>query len=714
MIVLSLLFLIVIFWLLWVHCDFVEFKKNVIKNYELLEKRINKLEGYEIKGENQKIIFDNDIDNQDIEKEESVVKEIEKDENSKKSFENIFFGSVFNKIGALALVIAVAIFIVFVSQFIVFTPIMRISIGFIVGLISVIFSLNIHNKNNMKSYSEVLMGIGLASLFISTYCATTLFHIFPTYLGIGIGFILLLATYIFAETYKSYSALGIGLLGGYINPFFLFNDLSLNYLFAYLLFLNALSLIYVYKNQDKRWLNFINLFLTTVLLVGESVFSPEKFNIIYPIILWGMYLSFDLLRILSKKSENEREHYMSSYMNLGVLSFLSWLVFSDYRMLLGGVLFSYGIVYLVLVCYFLSTAQKKILRPYFYALIAVVYMGTFFVSTGMTRVILWTLETLIVTALRYKLNLKYLTKWVLFLALTSFVSLLRVNSSIVQIDSYVPIFNLRLVLFGLPVFVMILCSKILSKCPKSKDSQISLFLTFLYSTLIYLYVIFEFNSWIIHSAFVSNSVDNMFITLKAMVNIIIGFIYAMHLKFLADIKESYIFRLLSYMMWGVSSVFLILLGVRYMPVEGFLPILNLRFFAFVVAIVSALVYSKLEKKYWFDYLAIGLGFLLISYETADYLIKFGLYDSSGFVITIMWILYLAILSLFGLAFDVKSLKNSAICISILTIFKIIFYDISDLDSIYKVLVFLLLGIVLMLISYFYNKFHGEKENSDIE
>lgn len=723
MIVLFLLVLIMIFWVLFLHCDFCEFKKKLTKRYEELEKKLNMLEdsnsGSEISKRQEPLSKQvaSVIEKEQI-KEETVHHENPSEEERKegnKSIENIFFGSLFNKIGAVALVVAAGIFITFVSQFITFTPAMRVAAGFVAGLAFVFVSLNMHKKsNNMKPYAEVLLGVGLAVLFISTYCATGVFHLISTYWGLGIGCVMLLLTYSLAHRYKSYSALGLGLFGGYLTPFFLTDNLSQNFLFCYLLFMNAIALIYVYVNSDKRWLNFVNLILTTVLLIGNSAFARDKFSIICPIILWVMYLSFDLLRILKKKMAHEKEHYMSSYMNLAALSFLSWLVFSEQRMILGGVLFCYAAVYFVLVCYFLSKNQRKILRPYFYALIAVVYMGTFFVSTGMTRVILWAFETLFITSLRYFLDLKYLTKWVLFFSLTCIVSILRVNSAIVPFEGYVPLMNSRLVLFGVPAIVMFVCASILSKCPKSRDSQVSLFLTFLYSTMIYLYIIFEFNAWMMHSALVSNSVDNMFVTLKAMVNVCIGFIYALHLKFLADIKESYIFRLLSYLMWGVSAVFLILLGVRYVPVEEFLPILNLRFFAFAVGIAGALVYSKMEKKCWFDYLAIALGFLLISYEAADYLIKFGIYENSGFVITLMWILYLAVLSLFGLAFNVKSLKNSAIYISIFAVFKIIFYDIAGLESVYKVVVFLVLGAVLMLISYLYNKSQVEESGSDDE
>ena len=43
-----------------------------------------------------------------------------------KDIENLFFGNIFNKIGAVVLIIAFGIFLKFVSQFIEFTPILKI------------------------------------------------------------------------------------------------------------------------------------------------------------------------------------------------------------------------------------------------------------------------------------------------------------------------------------------------------------------------------------------------------------------------------------------------------------------------------------------------------------------------------------------------------------------------------------------------------------
>ena len=114
MIVLFLLVLIMIFWVLFLHCDFCEFKKKLTKRYEELEKKLNMLEdsnsGSEISKSHEPLSKQvaSVIEKYQI-KEETVYQERPSEEERKegnKSIENIFFGSLFNKIGAVALVVA--------------------------------------------------------------------------------------------------------------------------------------------------------------------------------------------------------------------------------------------------------------------------------------------------------------------------------------------------------------------------------------------------------------------------------------------------------------------------------------------------------------------------------------------------------------------------------------------------------------------------------
>lgn len=51
------------------------------------------------------------------------------------SFENIFLGNIFNKIGALAILIGLIILIKIVSPYLIFTPVMKVSLGYLAGAI---------------------------------------------------------------------------------------------------------------------------------------------------------------------------------------------------------------------------------------------------------------------------------------------------------------------------------------------------------------------------------------------------------------------------------------------------------------------------------------------------------------------------------------------------------------------------------------------------
>ena len=48
--------------------------------------------------------------------------------------QSAFLGNIFNKVGALAIIIAVVIFIKLVSPFFVITPVMKLVLGFLLGL----------------------------------------------------------------------------------------------------------------------------------------------------------------------------------------------------------------------------------------------------------------------------------------------------------------------------------------------------------------------------------------------------------------------------------------------------------------------------------------------------------------------------------------------------------------------------------------------------
>jgi uncharacterized membrane protein len=73
-------------------------------------------------------------------------------------------------------------------------------------------------------------------------------------------------------------------------------------------------------------------------------------------------------------------------------------------------------------------------------------------------------------------------------------------------------------------------------------------------------------------------------------------------------------------------------------------------------------------------------------------------------LSILWGLYSLLLIALGIWKSKKYLRIGAILLFGVTLIKLFFYDISHLSTISKTIVFLSLGILLLIISFLYNKF----------
>ena len=187
-----------------------------------------------------------------------------KKENKSESFENIFLGNIFNKIGAFAILVALVILIKMISPFFVFTAQLKITLGYLSGIAMMIGALKLYNKENLRNYSEVLLGTGFGAMFISTYCASGIFHLFNLPVTFIIATAFLLLAFYFADKLKTVSMLVISLIAGYLNVIFLNSEfiISDNFLFGYLIFINLTSILYTYRNPSKDIVNLINLPIT--------------------------------------------------------------------------------------------------------------------------------------------------------------------------------------------------------------------------------------------------------------------------------------------------------------------------------------------------------------------------------------------------------------------------------------------------------------------
>ena len=95
---------------------------------------------------------------------------------------------------------------------------------------------------------------------------------------------------------------------------------------------------------------------------------------------------------------------------------------------------------------------------------------------------------------------------------------------------------------------------------------------------------------------------------------------------------------------------------------------------------------------------------LASSELLNWMDIYNVQNSYKLGLSILWGTYALLLIILGIYKKKKHLRIGAIVLFAATLVKLFFYDIASLDTISKTIVFVSLGILLLIISFLYNKF----------
>ena len=567
---------------------------------------------------------------------------------------------------------------------------MKTIIGFVFGL-GLIATSHAIKKENLKSYSEVLMGTGFSVLFITTLCTTVLFKTLSTIVCSIIEAIILVMAYLAADKQKTVSMIAIALIGGYLNIAFA-SHMEINTAFGYIIFLNLLSLIYVFRNPKMELVNIVNLIITLLLTIIISHGRFDEIHIACPIILWLIYFIYDLIN--TNKIQNINKPNVLNWANLSVLTMFSLLIFEKEKLYIGATLVCVAIVYNIVVGYLMMKGSEKF-KPYLYSLLVTIILCVYFLAEDITRIALWSVIALVIAFVVGKLKKDYLANWTLAFCVPAITNLFFIDGITNALVDYTPIFNKRLLTFAFPM-IATLGAYILTKNSENKitikSAQVSKFMAI---SLAYLYAIFEINNYVNQNSLLSHSMN-------AMPFVILGFIYALQMKKIGNTNNLAIFEITSYTVSIVALLTLLICGMNYSPIDKFIPILNIRCIAYITAIGASICFARWTKSDFFKYLATILGFSLISFEAFDFIIKVHNYGIN-YIVSLMWLIYSGTIITIGILKNKSYLKNTGIIISILTLLRIFFHDLEHVDAIYKLIIFIALGSVFMIISYLYNK-----------
>jgi len=188
--------------------------------------------------------------------------------------EKIIGESWINKIGILIVVIGVAIGAKYSIENELISPLTRIILGYLVGIGLLGFGIKL--KPKFEGYSAVLVSGAISIFYFITYFAYSFYDLIPQALAFVMMLIFTAFTVFTAIKYKRVVIVHIGLIGAYAVPFLLSSGSGrVDILFSYMLIIN-LGILFISIKKDWKSLHYSAFFFTW--MIYGSWFADKSFD----------------------------------------------------------------------------------------------------------------------------------------------------------------------------------------------------------------------------------------------------------------------------------------------------------------------------------------------------------------------------------------------------------------------------------------------------
>ena len=169
------------------------------------------------------------------------------------------------------------------------------------------------------------------------------------------------------------------------------------------------------------------------------------------------------------------------------------------------------------------------------------------------------------------------------------------------------------------------------------------------------------------------------------------------LYFLGELRENYMTQN-SAEFFAQSSFYILIRYICYAFVAGLL------FSIYKTVKQDFLQEFVPQPQFVFDLILYMSLLLIFSSELVTWTEIFGYKDSYKLVLSIFWGIYAVGLIVLGIYQNKKYLRIGAIALFTVTLAKLFLYDIAELGTISKTVVFVSLGILMLIASFLYNKY----------
>ena len=664
---------------------------------------------------------------------------------TKEEWEALIGGKLLNRIGALALILGVGFFLqyAFANDWI--TEPVRVVIGVLLGLALLVGAAR-SASGGLQIFAQGLVGAGIAILYLSAYASFNYYHILAQPLAFVFMSAVTVITFTQAFRYNSIVVALIGCLGGFLTPFLLSTgEVNPAGLFTYLALLN-LGLLVVAWRRDS-WISIEPLSMAGTYLIyslwlgadyAASYFVP---GLLFLALFWIMFHAVHIARVARNVASYPRFRLtLASLHGLVVYILLYALMNVDHPE---------GRVTATLVLAVLYGAASLAVRPkggvegvflhsaLTAAVLVVVATGIQF--KGMELVRYWSVEALALTWAGARGRFRLVWAGGLALYAIGFLLLLGTAGALLSpsAEPFTLLFNSRALTFVLLAGCLALSATLLSGDEQSRQRVVGILLHLAWCWVLFILISAEaidFFAQLVRNAGPLHAQHLEF--LRTMALPVIWGAYALPLTLvgmrsgLQPVVRSGLIMLL------IAGCVALVRGLAFMPIGDFVPILNERVLLLVLlvaqyAVAWRLLASGQEDSVLSRRLRSGLQagivllfLVLITGETWDYFAR-GVYrltlaagsmntgeemarlqNLRQLLLSAGWLVYSIILMALGIWKRARTVRIEAIVLFGVSILKIFIYDLSFLDTLYRTFSFVGLGVILLAVSYLYQRYRS--------
>lgn len=678
---------------------------------------------------------------------------------SKAQLEQFIGGNLISKIGVLILVIGVAIGAKFAIDHELISPLTRIILGYLVGIGLFAFAYTLKEKYN--AFSAVLLSGAMAILYFITFAAFSFYQLISQEIAFGLMLLFTIFTVLAALNYKQQFIALLGLVGAYAVPFLLSqNSGNIQFLFIYISIVNV-GILVLSVFQYWRLLFYTAFFFTYAIVLTWlwGRYTPVHFQLtlvfasLYFLLFYASAIAY---KLKYKQAFNWRDISLLS-LNSFVYYGIGYVLLMEHEQglhFLGLFTVFNALIHFVVAYLIHKQAKTDTSLFYFVAGLVLVFitMAAPVQLDGNWVTILWLAEAVLLFWLaRYK-ALKVYEYMSYALMLLGFVSLLHDWSVGYRAyfseptDRLQPIFNIHFLTSIIAIAGFAAIFYLSQKIKSTYNNWVFGAFTYIIPSLLILITYASFYQEIasyfgqlrmlseikLRNSDAANEgvyYNYNLPALKTSWIFIYSFVFASALNFLNQYKiKDQILTIASLLISAFVIVLFLQDGLgaltslsqnyydenltKFFNISNFnLTIRYLSFAALALLLYSCVKQAKtnLIELSLTKGIHLALHFVILCILSNELIHLFTLGDYTlnyNIGLSILWGLYALGLIVIGIWKHKQHLRIAAIVLFAITLVKLFLYDISHLSTIAKTIVFVALGILLLAISFLYNKYQN--------